>query len=87
MAKFLCICGEVLSTSGTIPHPLEYRFMSDVDLDSLTGDVNVEELYLGMSSFFRCPTSGHLWVFWDGFEAEPTPYSPADHEDSETSPD
>jgi hypothetical protein len=77
VAKFLCICGASLSTSGPIPHPYEWELISDVEFDGLRGEVDdIEALYLRMRSMLRCPVSGHLWVFWDGFDSAPTVYEP-----------
>ena len=76
MAKYQCVCGEVLTTSGAIPHPDQWQFMSDQDFEKYEGDVDVEEIYVAMKSFFRCPNSGHLLVFWDGFDQAPAWYAP-----------
>jgi hypothetical protein len=77
MAKFKCVCGHAISTSGTIPNPDEWELMSDVEFDEFKGLVNVEELYLRMKVLYRCPHSDHLWVFWDGIDSPPKLYSPA----------
>lgn len=76
MAKFRCVCGEILQTSGPIPHPYQWQFISDERFDDLRGEVDAEALYRETNSFFRCPVSGHLYVFWDGFDADPTVYEP-----------
>lgn len=78
MSKFLCVCGTPISTSGAIPNPAEWRFLSDVEFDSITGTIEAEEVYRRTRAFFRCPVSGHLWVFWDGFNAPPNAYEPLD---------
>lgn len=77
MAKFLCVCGFTLSTSGEIPHPYQWNLISDVDFDTSTGEVDADELYMKSTLMFRCPQSGHLWVYWSGIENSPTLYSPA----------
>jgi hypothetical protein len=77
MAKFVCVCGAPLSTSGPIPHPYEWQVISDVDFDELRGEVSdIEDLYMRMRSMYRCPASGHLWVFWGGFDEPPALYTP-----------
>jgi hypothetical protein len=76
MATFRCVCGTVISTSGGIPNANEWRLLSDTDLDSYQGTVDVEDLYRHMTIAYRCPTSGHLWLFWDGFENDPQVYEP-----------
>ena len=76
MAKFRCVCGTVISTSDGIPNPNEWECISDVEFDTLRGQVDAEQLYLRMKIFYRCPVSDHLWVFWDGIEAVPALYEP-----------
>ena len=76
MAKFRCVCGEVISTSGEIPNPCEWRSLSDIAFDSYSGHVDVEALDRATTIMFRCPRSGHLWFFWDGIDAPPSVYSP-----------
>jgi hypothetical protein len=76
VAKFRCVCGHVISTSGGIPNPDEWRVLSDIEFDQLSGLVDVEELYRRMLIMYRCPVSDHLWVFWDGFDVPPKLYSP-----------
>jgi hypothetical protein len=34
MAKFRCACGEVITTSGAIPNPNEWLYISDVASDA-----------------------------------------------------
>ncbi|MEP7055893.1 MAG: hypothetical protein ABI912_11660 [Actinomycetota bacterium] len=55
MAKFLCVCGYSLSTSGLIPDPDEWRCLSDADFDAFSGLVNAEDLYLQSTIMYRCP--------------------------------
>lgn len=76
MAKFRCVCGETISTSGAIPNPNEWRCISDVDLEQFFGTDRMEQLYQEMVIFYRCPVSDHIWVFWDGIENEPSLYAP-----------
>jgi hypothetical protein len=76
VAKFLCVCGQALSTSGPIPNPDEWRCLSDTDFDAFTGLVNAEDIYQQSTMMYRCPASGHLWVFWRGFEEPPAVYTP-----------
>lgn len=76
MARFLCVCGHQMSTSGPIPHPDQWQCLSDTDYDAFTGIVDVEVVYRRSTVMFRCPRSDHLWIFWDGFAAEPSLYAP-----------
>jgi hypothetical protein len=76
MAKFTCVCGHVISTSGSIPNPDEWRCISDEDFDAFSGEIKAEDLYIQMKVMYRCPVSDHLWFFWNGFENEPSLYSP-----------
>ncbi len=77
MAKFVCVCGHPIATSGLIPNPDEWRCLSDSDFGAFTGVVNAEDLYLQSTIMYRCPESGHLWVFWSGFDAPPSLYAPS----------
>ena len=76
MAKFRCVCGESISTSGSIPNPLEWELISDTDFDAFTGLVQAEDIYQAATMMFRCPKSDHLWIFWRGIDQPPTLYSP-----------
>lgn len=62
--------------SGAIPNPHEWRLLSDVDYDAFRGSVDVEVMYLQSTAMFRCPTSDHLWFFWDGMGEPPRLYGP-----------
>lgn len=76
MGKFQCICGAVISTSGEIPNPNEWRALSDVQFDDFQGEVDAESVYRAATIFYRCPVSDHLWIFWDGIENSPSLYGP-----------
>ena len=76
MAKFKCVCGHTLTTSGGIPNPDEWRCLSDTDFDAFAGVVDVEAVYRRTTIMYRCPESDHLWVFWDGLDRPARLYSP-----------
>lgn len=76
MSRFRCTCGHVLTTSGEIPNAAEWLYISDVKFDSYSGSIDAEQLYAAFDHAFVCPKSGHVWMFHDGLEAEPTGYSP-----------
>ncbi|MEV7968750.1 hypothetical protein AB0O34_22605 [Sphaerisporangium sp. NPDC088356] len=76
MAKIRCICQHIITTSGAIPNPLEWKIISDPRFDDFEGLVEAEEVYRACSSMFRCPKCGRLWVYWDGFDGEPACYTP-----------
>lgn len=65
MPKIKCTCGALLRYSD-IPCKIEYKLISDVDYDKYVGQVNSEELYMKMQSFFKCSDCQRLWLFWDG---------------------
>ena len=75
MGKFSCHCGDLVRVSGAIPNPQEWKILSDVDFDAFSGQVDAEALYLACRSMMRCPTCDRLWVYWDGFGADPC-YAP-----------
>jgi hypothetical protein len=75
MAKFLCVCGHRLSTSGDIPNPDEWECLSAVDFTALW-DLGAEDPYMRSTIMYRCPVSDHLWFFWKGIEEPPVLYAP-----------
>lgn len=76
MAKFNCVCGYTISTSGGIPHLYQWNLIADSVFDELSDSVGVDQRYMQATVMFRCPQSGHLWIYWDGLGAPPTLYSP-----------
>jgi hypothetical protein len=76
MSRFTCVCGHVLTTSGEIPNPDEWLYISDTEYDTFSGTVDAEQVYAAFGHAFVCPRSGHIWVFKDGFDADPTGYAP-----------
>jgi hypothetical protein len=74
MAKYLCDCGEFIRTSGDIPNPLEWFLISATEYDSFQGQIDAEALLQRMTSLFQCPRCATLWIFWIGFNGEPTVY-------------
>ena len=76
MTKMLCPCGEVITMSGLMPNPLEWLLISDSEYDEYQGTIDAESLYLAMLHAFRCPKSGHLFVYWDGLGEQATVYEP-----------
>jgi hypothetical protein len=75
MPKMLCTCGNLLRYSD-IPCKIEYKFISDVDYDKYDAQIDSEELYMKMQSFFKCPDCQRLRVFWNGFDNAPQEYLP-----------
>ncbi len=73
MPKLLCKCNNSLNL-GEIPNPIEYLFVSDVEYNELTGAIDSEKVFDALKHFVRCPYCGRIWVFWDGFQANPTCY-------------
>jgi hypothetical protein len=76
MARFRCVCGEVIVTSGQIPNPVEWHCLSDQDFEAYSGVVQAEDIYSQSTLMYRCPSSDHLWFFWKGIEHPPVLYAP-----------
>lgn len=76
MSKFRCICGHALTTSGEIPNPDEWLFVSDVEYAKFEGAIDAERLYAEFGRAYVCPVSGHLWLFHNPSQGEPTGYAP-----------
>jgi hypothetical protein len=77
MAKWLCVCGQVIRSSGNIPNPQEWLLLSDAEFEAFDQPIPTHELYLKARHVYRCPVSDHLWIFWDGPEGPPRLYAPA----------
>ncbi len=76
MARFRCVCGETIRTSGEIPNPIEWNLLSAFDFEAFTGLVQAEDVYQASRYLYRCPKSDHLWVFWRGMDKNPRLYAP-----------
>ena len=73
MPSFLCTCGERVRI-GTIPNPIEWLWVSDVEYDRFIEPVDPEELYKQFQHMLKCPNCERLLVFWDGFDKNPIYY-------------
>jgi hypothetical protein len=74
MAKWLCRCENVLTTSGAIPNPDELYVMPAVKYDA-RADADDFDLITESFGAYRCPACARLWVFWGGYGNEPTVYA------------
>jgi hypothetical protein len=61
-----------------IPNPDEWRCLADQDFELFTGLINAEDIYRETTIMYRCPKSGHLWIFWRGFDQHPSVYAPTE---------
>ena len=79
MPKKTCRCGESLRY-GTIPCELEWLLVSDVAFERCSSaepeGIDADSLYEVMKSMLQCPNCGRLWIFWNGFDKEPSEYVP-----------
>jgi len=75
MPSLTCGCGEIVNY-GEIPCSNEWLLMSDIEFDQFSGQIDVEEIYKAMKSLIKCPQCGAIWLFWNGFQAEPQRYMP-----------
>jgi hypothetical protein len=71
----ILIVGEILH-DGEIPCPNEWLFISDVEFDKFSGNVDAEEIYNAIKSLIKCSRCDTIWFFWNGFQAEPQQYIP-----------
>ncbi len=75
MKKFRCVCGEVISTSGESPH--EWLIIREQTFGaSWDAGESFDAVFQKMQRMYICPRSGHLWIFWSGFEKPGTCYEP-----------
>ncbi len=82
MPKRVCSCGSVLKYND-IPNEIEYLFISDTEYNDFEGNIDAEDVYMKMKSFFKCPNCNRLWVFWNGFDKPPQEYMPIMHNNME----
>jgi hypothetical protein len=75
MAKWRCRCGDVLSTSGPVPHPDGLYVMTEERYEA-RADAPDFDLIRESVGAHRCPTCERLWVWWDGWAASATIYTP-----------
>lgn len=73
MPSILCLCNQKISYSE-IPSKYEWLFMSDIEFDNFTGNVDAEEVYSKMKHFLRCSSCHRLYIFWKGFNNPPEIY-------------
>jgi hypothetical protein len=78
MVKFICVCKDIIHTSGPIPNTAEWLTISDEEYDKFYGMIDAEKLYLAMKHVFRCPNCDRIWVFWDGMGEKPSLYTPTE---------
>jgi hypothetical protein len=81
MARFPCVCGYIIRTSGAISNPDELRVYRDDAFDPFfeRGETApVADVYGAATLAYRCPESGHVWIFWDGFDREAILYTPTE---------
>ena len=75
--KFKCRCGAQIRTSGSIPHETELLMVSDTRFSD-GWNAPARDLYESVIHTFPCGTCGRLWIFKDGFSADPVAYAPKD---------
>ena len=78
MAKLFCTCGRLVRFSGEVPNPREWKLVPDDQLHGHAPRVNVERIALDAASLIRCPDCRRVWIYWKGYDHEPTEYCPAD---------
>lgn len=78
MAKYSCpYCKNgFVHTSGVIPNPNEWLFISCKDYDEQNRIIDSNLLYEKMNSFFECVNSNcnGIAIFWKGFNVNPKWY-------------
>ncbi|KXX69171.1 hypothetical protein [Flammeovirga sp. SJP92] len=73
MPGIKCKCGNVIKF-GEIPNSNEWLFISDVEYDKYSGNVDSEKLYMDLKSMLICQKCKRIWIYWNGYDNAPTPY-------------
>jgi hypothetical protein len=76
VSKLRCDCGEVLSISGPIPNPIEFKLLSDTQLDSFDETVDTHRIYMESTIGLKCQWCGRLGIFLSGVENRASCYKP-----------
>ena len=76
VAKYLCACGSTIHTSGGIPNPQQWNLISDERFDEFTDEATAADVYDSAAHGYVCENCGRVWIFWRGYDAEPTVYAP-----------
>lgn len=71
--KWLCPCGAVLRTTGPVPHP-DGLYLVPEELYEQRAGAGFDLVRESIGAH-RCRECGRLWVWWDGWDADPTVYS------------
>jgi hypothetical protein len=74
MPGIKCKCGHVIKF-GEIPNPNEWLLISDIEYGKYLGAIDSEDLYREMKSMLVCNQCKRVWVYWEGYQKDPTPYT------------
>ena len=78
MPKMLCTCDNVIFLHE-IPCPHEWRLISDVEYGRLWEEHATHEQIADATTLaVKCDECGRLFIYWDGFDKQPTEYVPAE---------
>ena len=66
-------CGATLTTSGPIPHPDGLYVLREETFEA-RADAADFDLILESTGAHECRKCGRLWVWWNGWDNEPTVY-------------
>jgi len=74
MPGIKCKCGHVIKF-GEIPNPNEWLLISDIEYDKYFVAIDAEDLYREMKSMLVCKQCKRVWIYWEGYQKDPTPYT------------
>lgn len=74
MPKLVCKCNNIINLND-IPSPNQLLIIEDVEYDKYSGTIDSEELFREMTLVVRCNKCKRLYIFEDGFNAEPIIYN------------
>jgi hypothetical protein len=76
VSKIRCDCDEILSISGPIPNPIEFRLLADTKLEEFDESVDISRIQMESTLGLKCPRCGRLWIFWNGLSNLASCYKP-----------
>jgi hypothetical protein len=74
VGKFRCVCNYVISTSRDDDGWLMVREREFEELEE--AGCGTDGVYEKATRMYVCPVSGHIWVFWSGWDTPASCYEP-----------
>jgi hypothetical protein len=78
VSKLFCTCGRLVRISGEVPNPREWKLVPAEEVHGHAAWLTPERIVDEAPALIRCPDCRRLWIYWKGYDHEPTEYLPGD---------